>query len=469
MSNSVFWQWSSAFDDRIAVIDTDGRRVSYKELSLMVDCLSNNLASRTLLFCLCDNTLGALVGYLACLRAGAVPLMLDNALDATLAQDLFAVWKPGYVWQPVNRTVSGEVILNHAGYVLVATGEPSPEMPDELGLLMTTSGSTGSPKLVRQTYRNLQANCDSIVDYLDISLHERPVAYLPMNYVFGLSIINSHLAVGATLLLTKASPLQSQFWQFIKTHQATSLSGVPYTFEMLNKLRFMRMALPHLTTLTQAGGKLAPVLQDAFAHWAKQENKRFFVMYGACEATSRMGFLPPDLCIDKNGAMGQAIPGGRFELLDAQGQVITQNDVVGELVYYGDNVSLGYAICREDLARGDDNRGRLVTGDMASRDAGGIYTIVGRKKRFLKVFGNRVGLDDIEHRIKASFAGIECAAGGEDDHIRVWITESYSPGEVKQFLTGIFQFHHSAFDVRQIETIPKNAAGKTLYAQLEAL
>lgn len=469
MSKPPFWHWPSEFNHRAAVIDDDGQQVSYLQLSDLVDRLAACLSPRTLLFCLCENTPGALVGYLACLRAGAVPLMLDNALDATLARDLFAVWRPGYVWQPESRAVVGEVVLRHAGYVLVETGEQAPEMPDELGLLMTTSGSTGSPKLVRQTYRNLQANCDSIVDYLDITVHERPVAYLPMNYVFGLSIINSHLAAGATLLLTKASPLQSPFWQFVKTHQATSLSGVPYTFEMLNKLRFMRMALPHLTTLTQAGGKLAPVLQDAFAHWAQQENKRFFVMYGACEATSRMGFLPPDLCIEKNGAMGQAIPGGCFELLDAQGEVITQNDVVGELVYYGDNVSLGYAICREDLARGDDNQGRLVTGDMASRDTMGIYTIVGRKKRFLKVFGNRVGLDDIEHRLKASFAGIECAVGGEDDHIRVWVTGAYSPVEIKQFLTGTFQFHHSAFDVRQIETIPKNASGKTLYAQLEAL
>lgn len=192
-------------------------------------------------------------------------------------------------------------------------------------------------------------------------------------------------------------------------------------------------------------------------------------MYGASEATSRMGYLPVEHAAAMPGAMGIAIPGGRFTLEDENGVEITAAGVAGELIYYGPNVCHGYALERACLARTDDFNGRLATGDLARRDANGIYTIVGRKKRFLKVFGNRVGLDELEQLVKNHFVGLECATGGVDDRITLFLTDESQAETVKSWLVQTCQLHHSAFRVVILEAIPKNTAGKTLYAQLEAL
>lgn len=452
-----FWQLAGD-SDAVAVIDDQDTALTYRELAHSVAALAAKLPARALVFCLCDNSPGALVGYLACLNASAVPLMLDKTIAPELLQQLLDIYCPGFIWQQ-----------GAEGYALEDLQQPAPEMDESLALLIATSGSTGSPKLVRQSYQNLLANTRSIIDYLGIDRHERALAWLPMNYVYGLSIINTHLAQGATLLLTNSGPVQPGFWRFVKQHAATSLSGVPYSWEILKKLRFTRMDLPSLKTLTQAGGKLRPELHSELAAWAADKGLRFFVMYGASEATSRMGYLPPELAADHPGVMGMAIPGGRFALEDETGAEITAAGERGELIYYGENVTLGYATCREDLAKGDERHGRLATGDMASRNAAGLYTIVGRKTRFLKVFGNRVGLDELEHLVVNAFPSTECVAVGRDDNVQVFITDADQAEAIKSYLAKTCQLHHSAFSVTGIDAIPKNPAGKTLYRQLEAL
>jgi acyl-CoA synthetase (AMP-forming)/AMP-acid ligase II len=248
----------------------------------------------------------------------------------------------------------------------------------DLALLLTTSGSTGSPKLVRISYQNLMCNSNSIVEYLKINEKERPITTLPMNYSYGLSIINSHLVAGSTILLTSKSIDEKEFWDFLKNERATSISGVPYTYEMLKRLKFLRMTFPYLNTLTQAGGKLNADLNFEFAKFCEQTNKRFFIMYGQTEATARMSYLPPEYTISKIGSMGIPIPGGQFILTDEKGKELEGDNVVGELVYKGRNVSMGYAITCEDLAKGDENNGILKTGDLAKRDKDNFYYIVGR-------------------------------------------------------------------------------------------
>jgi acyl-coenzyme A synthetase/AMP-(fatty) acid ligase len=218
--------------------------------------------------------------------------------------------------------------------------------------------------------------------------------------------------------------------------------------------------------MTQAGGKLSPELHREFAEWAQEKGKKFIVMYGQTEATARMGYLPSEMSLEKYGSMGKAIPGGRFILIDANNNIITQPEQVGELVYEGDNVTLGYAECREDLAKGDERGGRLVTGDMAKMDEDGYYYIVGRKKRFLKIFGNRVNLDEIDQLIKRHFEGIDCASTGVDDKMKTFITDEELVVEVQQYLSDTTHLSQSAFDVVYISEIPKNEAGKTLYKEL---
>jgi acyl-coenzyme A synthetase/AMP-(fatty) acid ligase len=252
----------------------------------------------------------------------------------------------------------------------------------------------------------------------------------------------------------------------MKANKATSFGGVPFTYEMLKRVRFFKMDLPDLRYMTQAGGKLSPELHREFAQWAQEQGKKFIVMYGQTEATARMGYLPAEKSLEKYGSMGKAIPGGSFVLIDVNGDPVTEPEQVGELVYEGDNVTLGYAVCREDLAKGDERGGRLVTGDMAKMDADGYYYIVGRKKRFLKIFGNRVNLDEIDQLIKKRFDGMDCASTGVDDKMKTFITDSTQIDAVREYLSDTTHLSQSAFEVVYIPEIPKNEAGKTLYKEL---
>ena len=333
--------------------------------------------------------------------------------------------------------------------------------------MLTTSGSTGSPKLVRQSYKNIEANTKSIVEYLQLNETERAITTLPMNYTYGISIINTHLWVGASIILTEKGLMQKEFWQQMKDFEATSFAGVPYTYEMLDKLRFFRMNLPSLRYMTQAGGKLSPELHHKFAQWAKDCGKKFIVMYGQTEATARMSYLPAEKSLEKYGSMGIAIPNGKFSLIDVNGEEIITPETVGELVYEGANVTLGYAECGLDLAKSDERHGKLITGDMAKFDADGFYYIVGRKKRFLKIYGNRVNLDETERLIKTEFKDLECACTGVDDSMIIYTTNPIENDNIMAFVTSKTGINKAAFKIRNIDEIPKNEAGKTLYKELE--
>ncbi|GAB7217530.1 AMP-binding protein [Dickeya oryzae] len=199
----------------------------------------------------------------------------------------------------------------------------------------------------------------------------------------------------------------------------------------------------------------------------KKNGKQFYVMYGAAEATSRMGYLPPDVSLDKIGSIGISIPGGQFSIIDTNGIEITENNEIGELVYLGDNVTLGYAQSRLDLVKGNERNNRLETGDIARRDDDGYYYIVGRKTRFLKLFGNRINLDDIEGLIKEKFPGTECACNGIDDKVNIFVTESEHIDAIKKTLSSSMKINHSAFSIKVIPEIPKNEAGKILYSKLD--
>lgn len=464
------WSFDN-FADNTAVITEAGERYTYAELAAYGDSLYSKIGRRCLVFILCRNEIGSVTAYTSCINHRVVPLLIDSGLDKELLCGLIENYRPDYIICPDDMAegFAGSEQYKYLGYTLVKT-EYENEYPlyDELALLLTTSGSTGSPKLVRQSYKNIRANTDSIVEYLALDETERAITTLPMSYTYGLSIINTHLTVGASLILTSKTLMQREFWAAFKQYEATSFGGVPYTYEMLNKLRFFRMTLPSLRYMTQAGGKLSPELHRQFAEYALNTGRRFIVMYGQTEATARMSWLPAERSLEKYGSMGVAIPGGRFSLIDAEGKEIKEPDTVGELVYEGDNVTLGYATCGDDLIKPDERHGRLVTGDMAKRDAEGFYFIVGRKKRFLKLFGKRVNLDECEQLVKAKYPGAVCACAGVDDKLYVFATDEAVYSEVQSFLAEKLNINHAGIAAVLLNEMPVKDSGKTNYQALEA-
>jgi long-chain acyl-CoA synthetase len=461
-----FFTYTDNFDNNIAVI-TETEDYSYRYLDNHSAELAACIPKRSFVFQLCENTIGSLLGYYTFLNKGIVPLLLESSGNKGLLNNLIEVYKPEFIWLPIeklNEFNSYEKVYESHGYGLIKVGDFSPALNEDLALLLGTSGSTGSPKLVKLTYRNLESNALSIIEYLKIDQKERPITALPMSYSFGISIINSHLLSGASILLTNRSLMERDFWSFLKEKKATSLSGVPYTFEMLKRLRFFRMDLPHLKTLTQAGGKLHDELNLEFSRYSHEAGKDFYVMYGQTEATARMSYLPPAFNIEKCGSMGIAIPGGEFSIVADDKKEIQESDKIGELVYKGENVSMGYALNTTDLSKIDENKGVLFTGDIAKRDADGFYYIVGRMKRFVKLFGNRINLDEIERLVKTQTT--DCACVGNDKKLSVFITDEKIKNDIAEFVADKTRIHFSAFEIIWIEKIPKNDSGKTIYSNL---
>ena len=456
-----FYNDLDKFSENLAIVDDAGHNLTYGQVEEFCVNVGRLVPTRSLVFCYCENQAGSLCSYVSCLYNAVVPFLVSEGIAEELNKTLVDTYKPQYMFMPQNSEKypeGGKVIFEKYGYFLVECAHNDSEamtvLHKDLALLLTTSGSTGSPKLVKQTYTNIQSNAEAIAGYLELDCDERPITSLPMNYTYGLSVINSHMQVGATIYMTDKGLMQREFWQFFKEHEITSIAGVPYNYEMLKKLRFFRMDLPSLKTMTQAGGKLSPELHKEFAEYAINSGKKFIVMYGQTEATARMAYLPADKSLEKYGSMGIAIPGGRFELIDENANIIDGAEKVGELIYYGDNVTMGYAQCRQDLAVGDERNGKLITGDMAKRDIDGYYYIVGRKKRFLKIFGNRVNLDECEQILKKEFSDSEMVCAGVDDCLKVYTADmSLEDKSVVTFLSGKTGIHSSAFKVIKMEYI----------------
>lgn len=461
---------------KVALYDEQNESITYEQLYRESNRLCEYIPKRSLVFSLCSNTIGSVMGYVGFLRNHIVPLLLSSHMDRELLKELLNNYEPAYIWYPSELELKSnefgikQVIYQAYGYSLGLLEEKEKtnmKIYDELALLLTTSGSTGSPKLVRQSYQSIEVNTKQIIEYLQLNAEEKPVTVLPMNYTYGLSVINTHLSVGATVCLTDKSIMQREFWQFFREQKCTSFSGVPYTYEILDKLRFYRMELPYLKTLTQAGGKLNPELHKKYAEYARNQGKNFIVMYGQCEATARMAYLPPEYALEKQGAMGIPVPGGEFTLLDDEGAVIEEPNTPGELVFRGGNVTLGYAQTREDLQKEDEFLGVLKTGDIAKKDEDGFYYIVGRKKRFLKIFGNRVNLDETERLIKGAYPAVECACCGMDDKMQIFINHDKFAEEIRSFVSEKTGLNSVAFQIRIVDEIPKNESGKILYKELE--
>ncbi len=463
--------------DPVLAVTEEGRSLRKENLETAAERLAGTIGGHRLIFLLCENTPGTLLGYLSCLKEGIVPLLLDAQMDPALLEKLLETYHPAYLYVPERMTAGTRTLLRRYSPVLdvedstlLRTGDPGEtDLSPELALLLTTSGSTGSPKLVRLSGRNLDANAASIAEYLNLTDRERPITNLAMNYSYGMSVVNSHFVVGAPLILTARSVLEREFWELMKRESVTSLTGVPYTYRMFQRVGMMEMDLPDLHTLTQAGGKLPEELHRLFAQWAERTGRKFIVMYGQTEAGPRMGYLPAEWAVGKCGSMGIPIPGGAFRLIRDDGTEIREAGTDGELVYQGENVAMGYAQCAEDLQLGDQWQGTLHTGDMARRDQDGFYYITGRKSRFVKLYGNRVSLDEVERILTVRFADTEFACTGTDDCLKVFHDGKNLDlsGEIQEVLSSQMRFPARVFHVQCLESIPKNSAGKTQYSDLE--
>ncbi|EGD41791.1 AMP-binding enzyme [Nocardioidaceae bacterium Broad-1] len=333
------------------------------------------------------------------------------------------------------------------------------EIHPDLALLLSTSGSTGSPKLVRLSRDNLAANGASIAAYLGLTSADRAMSSLPLHYCYGLSVLNSHLSAGAAVILTDLSVADECFWEVAARNGATSFAGVPYTFDLLDTSGFAERSLPSLRYITQAGGKMPPETVRRYAALGESRGWDLVVMYGQTEATARMAYLPPDLAASRPEAIGIPIPGGHFRLDPIDGV----GEGVGELVYTGPNVMMGYAESVGDLARGPELT-ELRTGDLGRQADDGLWEITGRRSRFGKVLGLRLDLDRIESELGPGAVRV-VAPGGR---LHLFTSDPGAVAGLPARVGGIVALPRAAVQVHRIDEMPRTPNGKVDYATLNA-
>lgn len=288
------------------------------------------------------------------------------------------------------------------------------------------------------------------------------------NYSYGLSVINSHLLKGASIILTDKSVFFKDFWNDFRKYECSSFAGVPYTYQMLRRTGFDKLVLPSLKTMTQAGGKLNEEMIKYFADYSEKRSIRFFVMYGQTEATARIGYVPYERLKNKIGSIGISIPGGKLMLMK-DGTKITEPHQFGEIVYEGENIMLGYAESLEDLTKGNELNHILHTGDLGYFDEDRFFYVTGRMKRFIKMFGLRINLDEVQKMIENTFH-IATACTGEDEKLKILIqTSDEMDAKVKQKVCETYKLNPSTVFVIQTETIPTKSSGKYDYEKINSM
>ena len=392
-------------------------------------------------------------------------MLLDPKISNNILKKLIEAYVPNYIFLPKLRSkglknyeVLGELDTH---IILKLNNDNFYSINKDLVLLLSTSGSTGSKKFARISYENIYQNTKSITNFLEINEHHRTITTMPPFYTYGLSVINTHLFMGASILLTNFRAIEKSFWKLIKDQKVTSFAGVPYFYEILNKIKFDQFNLPDLKYFTQAGGALRKDLIEYFLKYSEKNKKKFIIMYGQTEATARMTYLPYKMSRKKIGSIGKPITGGKIRLVNEK----SQDDKKGEIIYEGRNVSMGYAKNFNDLNKNDENNGILKTGDLAKKDEDGFFYITGRKSRDIKLFGHRISLDEIEQILFKK--GYNCSCCGSDDEVTIFHIDNTYNTEILEYISKTINIHMDCFKLKHIKKFPLNENGKISYKKLE--
>lgn len=445
----------------LEIVDTLNDK-AYKVTDLVFE-LSDHFPDRGLLFLYADNTIEDISLYLSALKSNLTIALLKRNIGNDLKEEMEDVYQPDLIYDPSRKCVQGFSSLSIAEIstpfqIFIHPDNREPLHP-KIKLLLSTSGSTGSPKFVKLSEENIRENARSINEYLPIIPEDVVPLNLPINYSYGLSILHSNALTAQKILCGLPDMFSQSFWDIFEKYQCSTLAGVPYNYEMLSRLGFLQRRYPTLRYMTEAGGNLNLHLKKVFFKWCGKQKIQFYIMYGQTEATARISYNCVNDHPNEIDSIGKPIPRGLLK---------TDPDTQ-ELLYKGPNIFGGYAQTRSDL-RTWENIEVLHTGDLA-KEVNGIFYITGRLKRIMKLFGNRINLDEIEQYLKNQLPDVMLACSNlNDNHILISMTsdKSLNP-QVKELLKEQYKFPSQAIKINNIEEIPLTNNGKVSYEALAGL
>ncbi len=451
--------------ERVALLEQNSHRYVawyYGILKAGAVCVPLNTASDT----------GMLAHFLA--DSGARFLMVGPSLERLVTRSNSRLGPVQVVLSAGIMSLSGD----HPIECVTDFGAASPSRPSlplkgsDVAAIVYTSGSTGRPRGATLSHRGLVANTSAIAEYLQLDESDRALQILPFYYVYGKSVLNTHVAVGGSIVIENRFRYPNIALDTLESEGCTGLSGVPSTFAiLLNHSNIAERRLQTLRYVTQAGGALSPTLLRRLVLACRA---RVYVMYGATEASARLSYLPPEDLSDGLGSIGYPLRGVSLRPLREDGSECDVGEV-GELVAQGPNIMLGYWNDPEETARVLDARG-YHTGDLGRVDAKGRLWIVGRKKDMLKAGGHRISPREIEDELLAHPAVHEAAVIGVSDEtlgeqIKGFVV--FVPGhavertELARFLSERLPTYKIPQQWSFVSELPKNESGKIMKQELK--
>jgi acyl-coenzyme A synthetase/AMP-(fatty) acid ligase len=412
-----------------------------------------------LVFIYNDNLIGSVEVLLNFLNSRFTVVLLSAQLHPSFKQSLEELYTPYYIYDPGRVAVYGYNTTTASAAIKLFKRKNPVEylIHSNIKMLLSTSGTTGSPKFVKLSDENLVQNAWSILDYMPIKSDDVVPLNVPIVFVYGLSIFTTNCMAAGTIVCTDKDILQPAFWTDFKKYNCSTIGGVPYVYEMLHRIGFFKKDHPSLRYMTQTGGILNQALRNAIVQYISTYNKQFFAQYGQTEAAGRMAWLPQSALLTKEASIGKPIQNGRFEI----------DDDTSELIYYGPNVFGGYANCVADLSSWHATN-KLYTGDVARMDEDGYYYITGRIKRIIKLFGTRLNLDEVELILKNALGGQTVVCTGINDKYLLvsHVNDQLDEAVIKQLLKEKLQIHPASVQVKYIPAMPLTPNGKIDYSTI---
>ncbi len=397
---------------KVIIVDENQKNITKGELDKKIKIITNFFYEYSVIVIIADNCLDFITGYLAAInKKNTITILLDKSFSLNYIEKVISLYKPNIVYAPLNLSFSKLKILsffNLKNYKILNTNfNLRKNLNFSNFLLLSTSGTTESPKFVRLSKKNLEDNTTKIIKYLNIKKNHTTITTMPAGYSYGLSILNSHLQAESKIVLNNNSIVEKSFWEKMKKFKVNSFGGVPEFYEFLRKINFEKYVNKNMKYLTQAGGKLNEKDLEYFGKICKKNKIKFYIMYGQTEASPRISFLEWKFFFKKMNSIGKPLKGYKLKIFNKDKEIKNPNKI-GELVLFGKNVSLGYANNFSDLKLGDVNKNILRTGDLGFKDKKNFFYITGRLKKIVKIFGKRYDLNIIENFVKEKGYKINC-------------------------------------------------------------
>ena len=425
--------------------------------------LGLNPVEKGLIFLYNDNQLSSIEVLLNFYGTAHTIALLGQKLHSEFKDRMEAEYRPKYIFDPSRDEVEGYSIRAFSDTVKIFMKDDYKSeitIHPEIKLLLSTSGTTGIPKLVKLSDENLYQNAISILQYMPILESDVVPLNVPINFVYGFSIFTTNCMRAGRMVCTDKDIMQKAFWDEMEEYGYSTLGGVPFLYENLNRIGFFRKNSQSLRYLTHTGGVINGELRKTIFTYCLEFEKQFFAQYGQTEAGGRMAYLTTDGLLEEETSIGTPVYGGNFSI----------DPDTNELLFSHTSIFGGYAHTLQDLTS-YEQPAVLRTGDTAKKEDNGIYSITGRIKRIMKLFGIRLNLDEVEFILKNELEGntFICLNSNDKKIIVLYDNQEIDPKAITEIIKNKLRINPQYVHTEHIESFPLSQNGKINYPLLQNL